>query len=122
MEAYDQAQKAVSTESVKVKEFEKKAEEQKARLKSKQSSLQERQKTLQTELPALEQDVPPPLLQRYRRILANKGDMAIAPITNGNMCGGCHMKLTPQTVIEAKSNADPATCEQCGRFLFWPVS
>jgi uncharacterized protein len=58
------------------------------------------------------------LLKKYRRILASKGDSAVVPIRTG-ACGGCHMKLTSQTVMTAKGAQAHAQCENCGRFVYW---
>ncbi len=57
-------------------------------------------------------------LARYRRILKSKKDVAIVPI-RGGACGGCHMKLTSQTVISARGGEDLTSCENCGRLVYW---
>jgi predicted nucleic acid-binding Zn-ribbon protein len=62
--------------------------------------------------------VDPPTLSRYERILASKGDSAIADVTEGT-CSGCRIKLPPQTVIEVRSGRRLMVCESCGRILFW---
>ena len=59
-----------------------------------------------------------PILSRYERILASKGNSAIADVTDGT-CSGCRMKLPPQTVIEVRSGRRLMVCESCGRILFW---
>jgi predicted nucleic acid-binding Zn-ribbon protein len=55
-------------------------------------------------------------LARYRRIFASKKKQALVPINHG-ACGGCHMKLTFQTVASAKGKEIMA-CENCGRLLY----
>jgi len=62
------------------------------------------------------------LLTKYRPIMANKKDVVVVPVEHGTNCGGCHMKLTQGSTIAAKSGKAGATCENCGRLLFWPVS
>ncbi len=57
-------------------------------------------------------------LARYRRILKSKKDVAIVPIHSG-ACGGCHMKLTSQTVLSAKGGEALTSCENCGRLVYW---
>jgi len=54
--------------------------------------------------------------------MANKKDVAVVSVEHGTNCGGCHMKLTQGSAIAAKSGKAGATCENCGRLLFWPVS
>ena len=62
------------------------------------------------------------VLGKYRRIMASKKDVAVVPVVHGTNCGGCHMKLTAGSAISAKAGNMSATCENCGRLLFWPVS
>ncbi len=57
-------------------------------------------------------------LSRYTRIFNNKGDFAFVPVDNG-ICGGCHMKVPPQLVQDAKRGDQMVSCSYCGRLLFW---
>ena len=93
--------------------------------KQKKSDLEKRSAVVSAELvTAKEQQataeaaVPEDVLSRYRRILKSKGNSAIVPIQAGG-CGGCHMKLTFQTVITAKTDDKLASCENCGRLVYW---
>ena len=76
----------------------------------------ERVKALQAEGEVGIDDNHPGLLSRYRRILASKKKQAVVGIQHGS-CGGCHMKLTPQTVVAARGTEITA-CENCGRIIF----
>jgi hypothetical protein len=58
------------------------------------------------------------VLERYERILASKGDSALANVADG-ACSGCYMTLPPQTVIEVKRADRLMECQSCGRILFW---
>lgn len=62
--------------------------------------------------------IDPSVLDRYNRILASKGDSAMASI-EGETCSGCYVKLPPQTVIEVKKTKRIIECESCGRILCW---
>lgn len=57
-------------------------------------------------------------LSRYTRIFNNKGDYAFVPVENGT-CGGCHMKVPPQLVQDAKRGDSMVSCSYCGRLLYW---
>lgn len=57
-------------------------------------------------------------LSRYTRIFNNKGDYALVPVDNGT-CGGCHMKVPPQLVQDAKRGDTMVSCSYCGRLLYW---
>jgi len=119
MEKYELAQKDVATESVRVKEFEKAALTRKADLSLKKTSLESLKQQAEKEAAELASQIDPIEVGKYRRLLASKGDVAIVPVENGANCGGCHMKLTQQTVHNAKAAVKLATCENCGRFVYW---
>jgi len=61
--------------------------------------------------------VDPEVLSQYERILERKGGLALVPI-EGNACGGCHMNLPPQLIVEVQMGKRLVTCESCSRILF----
>ena len=91
-------------------------------LAKKKSELEGRMADLLKEIESLAAGVEEGLLGKYRRILANKKDAAIVPVVHGTNCGGCHMKLTQGSVLAAKGGKAGASCENCGRLLFWPAA
>jgi predicted nucleic acid-binding Zn-ribbon protein len=121
MEKYEAAQKDVAAESIRVKEFEKAAQGRKNDLAAKKLALEESKKRLESDVVELAAKIDTVELGKYRRLLQSKGDIAIVPVEHGSNCGGCHMKLTQQTILNAKSGQRPATCEDCGRMLYWTV-
>lgn len=62
---------------------------------------------------AIDEDV----IERYERLFASKGDAAVVAVEHG-VCTGCHMKVTTQTAVRAKSGNELVSCEQCGRILY----
>lgn len=117
MEAYDKGLAAVA-------EGQKAVAEQQEKAKQKQADLGKRATIVAAELAAArekqaaaEQALAEDVLARYRRILKSKKDVAIVPI-HGGACGGCHMKLTSQTVISARSGEGVVSCENCGRLVY----
>ena len=111
---------AVEAEAAKVKEADLTAKE--GELKKKKAELETRLADLVKEIESLAAGVESGLLGKYRRILANKKDSAIVPVVHGTNCGGCHMKLTQGSSLAAKGGKSDATCENCGRLIFWPAS
>ena len=111
---------AVEAEAVKVKEADLTGKEEE--LKKKKTELEARLADLLKEIEILAGGVEPGLLAKYRRILANKKDTAVVPVVHGTNCGGCHMKLTQGSALAAKGGKVDATCENCGRLIFWPAS
>jgi len=121
MDQYDEAQKAVQGEGVKVKEYEGAANRRREELQKKKVQVEQNAAELKVEIAALEKDIDPANLTRYRRILQSKGDVAIVPLEHGTNCGGCHMKVTQQTALTAKGGQHLVQCDNCGRLIYWVV-
>ena len=67
--------------------------------------------------------IAPELLEKYEHVRARRGGLAVAeakedPASGKFSCGGCHMGLTPQKVIEVKKKDVLPSCQECKRFLF----
>lgn len=61
------------------------------------------------------------LLERYEKLRARLGGVAVASLHHG-ACGGCHLSL-PATELDRIRKADPDVlifCDQCGRILVRP--
>ena len=61
--------------------------------------------------------IDPEFLNRYERILKNKGGIAIVPVL-GNTCGGCYMNVTHQQINTLKMNDQLVFCEMCARIIY----
>ncbi len=61
--------------------------------------------------------IEPALLARYEAVRKNKGGVAVAPVEDGNACGGCKMGLPFSVVKRLQSGGDIETCDNCGRIL-----
>ena len=120
MDAGEKAKKTAVTEAEAAKSREAEVAAKEAELGKKRGELEGRLAELVKEIDALAAGVEEGLLAKYRRILTHKKDAAIVPVLNGVTCGGCHMKLTQGSVLAAKGGKAEATCENCGRLLFWP--
>lgn len=62
--------------------------------------------------------VDPSLLARYERILKSKGDRVVVDVERG-VCGGCHMKLARQDVLNTQADREIVQCPNCGRILYY---
>ena len=60
------------------------------------------------------------ILQRYTRIMNNKRDFAVVLVEPGGHCGGCHMKLPPQVIHDARNPTKVVGCNFCGRIVYNP--
>ncbi len=56
-------------------------------------------------------------LNSYNRLSNIKGGKAIVPVV-GNVCGGCSMNITTQTLNELMGNKDLVFCRSCSRILY----
>ena len=119
IDAGEKAKKAAAVEAETAKGREAEVTAKEGDLAKKKSELEGRMADLLKEIESLAAGVEEGLLGKYRRILANKKDAAIVPVVHGTNCGGCHMKLTQGSVLAAKGGKAGASCENCGRLLFW---
>jgi predicted nucleic acid-binding Zn-ribbon protein len=118
MEAYDKGLAAVAEAQKELLVFQDKAKHKKADLEKRCATLSAELITAEEKQAVAEKTVPEDVLSRYRRILKSKKDVAIVPI-RGGACGGCHMKLTPNTVLSARAAEKLISCENCGRLVYW---
>ncbi len=84
-----------------------------------------KEKALQARLEELTQDraeiagrMDEDIIDRFERLFASKGDAAVVALDH-EVCTGCHMKITAQTAHRVKSGREIASCEQCGRILYY---
>jgi hypothetical protein len=57
-------------------------------------------------------------LNRYERLLRQKGDNVVVGIEHG-VCGGCHMRFPVQLLVSCQAAKDLVTCPNCGRILYY---
>ena len=88
-------------------------------------TLREREGQMQAELKAAQDAVasarpavPEPQLRLYDR-LANKPGHPVCVTVNGGKCGGCHLKVPTHIEVMARMGPEIATCDQCGRVVYW---
>ncbi len=60
------------------------------------------------------------VLKRYERLKGNKGESAaVVPVKNG-VCQGCFIGISTATHAEIQRKDVAATCDHCGRFIYFP--
>lgn len=60
--------------------------------------------------------VPPKLLAYYKRFFQSYGPDIVVPV-QGDSCGGCHMRILPQVLVEIHRGDKIVYCEGCRRIL-----
>jgi predicted nucleic acid-binding Zn-ribbon protein len=118
MEAYDRGLAKVAEGQKELLQVQEKAKQKKADLEKRTAHVSSELTAAREKQAEAEKAVPEDAVERYRRILKSKKDIAIVPI-HGGACGGCHMKLTSQTVLTARGAEKLIACENCGRLVYW---
>ena len=88
-------------------------------------TLREREGQVQAELKVAQEavalarpEVPEKQLKLYDRIALKPGHPVCVTV-NGGKCGGCHLKVPTHIEVMAKTGPEIATCDQCGRVVYW---
>ena len=55
---------------------------------------------------------------RYERMVRSKGENVVVGVQHG-VCGGCHMRLPPQLLVQCQGQQELVTCSNCGRILYY---
>ena len=118
MERGEILQKQIRERSTQVKLLAERVAAQKADFDVREKIIHERLARLESERAALTKDLEEAIFERYERILASKGDLAVAAIEHEN-CGGCHLHLPPQLIHAVRNAGELETCSNCGRILYW---
>lgn len=100
--------------SLKLEEEETRAEIERIelQLKSKKEQLTSREKENESQKLKVSQ----PLLAYYNRFFKSYGPSVVA-FVEGDSCGGCHMKILPQVMVEIHKSEKIVHCEGCRRIL-----
>ena len=88
-------------------------EERRVRLAAEIVRVKEQQAAAEAEVEATQEGI----LSRYRRIFQSKKKQAVVGVSHG-ACGGCHMRLTPNTLVAVRGK-EVVACESCGRLIYW---
>ncbi len=117
MEQYDKLKAEIAGEEKTSASAKASVARQMSDLDEKGATLKARLDELATERETLVAGIDEDVAERYERLFASKGDAAIVAVEHG-VCTGCHMKVTTQTAVRARSENEIVSCEQCGRILF----
>jgi predicted nucleic acid-binding Zn-ribbon protein len=116
MESGDTAKATIATTEKETQATKVQVESQLADIVSKTDELTAQLKELEAERTALAAAVDEDLLETFNRLFTNKTEAVVA--LEHDVCMGCHMKVTTQTVVRVKGAREIVHCEQCGRILY----
>jgi hypothetical protein len=118
MEQAEQAQKEASHLSREADEIKKTAEGQITQLNQSEENLKKELAELQRGRAELAAAVDTSALNRYDRLFKSKGDNVVVGVHHG-VCGGCHMKLPAQILVNCQAQKEIIACSNCGRILYY---
>lgn len=58
------------------------------------------------------------LIEIYDRLRKARGGKVVVSLSESGQCSGCHVKVTPATLIKVNADKEVIHCENCGRILF----
>jgi uncharacterized protein len=118
MEQAEAAQKEVLRAMADASDAKKQVENQVGQLNDREANLKKELADFQNGRTELASAVDEVARSRYERLLKSKGDNVIVGITHG-VCGGCHMKLPAQILVDCRSGRELVSCSNCGRILYY---
>ena len=109
----------------KIEEAKAVAEEAKTHEAKVLADFDEREKNIEKELDELEEELntlsgelDAKMVKHYERLRDTKSGAVVVGVDHGS-CGGCHMKLQAQQLVDAKSGREMVTCPNCSRLLYY---
>jgi predicted nucleic acid-binding Zn-ribbon protein len=86
-------------------------------LRERDTNLRAELSEAQAEVAAARAPIDAPVLKLYDRV-ATRSQPVCAPIHDGK-CGGCHLKISGEAESDSRKGDKLATCDQCGRIVWW---
>ncbi|MSU58038.1 MAG: hypothetical protein EXS35_07645 [Pedosphaera sp.] len=118
MEKAEQTAKDVARFTHEFEAAKKLADDQVGQLGDREKNLQKELAELQSNRAELAAAVEDGVRGRYERLVKSKGENILVGVNHG-VCGGCHMKLPPQTLVACQAEQEVITCTNCGRILYF---
>lgn len=118
MEQAEAAQKQVGLATQGAQGARKLMDEQLAQLAAREKNLQSELSELTANREELAGAVDESARGRYERLFKSKGENVVVGVQHG-VCGGCHMRLPPQLLVQCQAQQELVTCSNCGRILYY---
>jgi len=118
MEQADAVAKQVASATAAFNDAQKQIASQLATIDDREKRLTKELADLRADYVNLEAAVDESVRDRYRRLRKQKGGSTVVGIEHST-CGGCHMKLPIQIVLQCQGEQEIVTCTNCGRILYY---
>jgi len=117
LDKIEEIESKIKEKKVSFEEKKKILEKEKLLLKEEEKKIEETINSVNKEKKEFEEKIDNELLLMYRKILDNKGKIALVKI-EGESCGACNMQLRAQVINEVKIAKKIVYCENCSRILY----
>ena len=121
MEQVEGVEAAIEAAKKEYKDFEEQDHRQVAEEAARIDALRGELETIGAERAAAAHGLNASILRRYDMVLQRRGGIAVVTVTNGT-CGGCHMHVPPQDLLEIRRDASVRVCANCQRILYVPTA
>jgi len=118
MEQAEVAQQEVARATQAANQARKLMEDQLGQLAAREQNLKRELAELETNREDLAAAVDESARARYERLLRSKGENVVVGVQHG-VCGGCHMRLPPQLLVQCQAQQELIACSNCGRILYY---
>lgn len=118
MEQAEATQKGVAKATVEASAARKLVDEKIVHLDQREANLRKELAELQAGREQMAAGIDEPTRYKYERLSKHKGDNVIVGVEH-SVCGGCHMKLPPQTMATCRGQSELTMCNNCGRILYF---
>ncbi len=118
MEQAEAVQKEIARATQEAAAARKLMEEQLAQLTTREQNLKKELAELEANRQQLAGAVGADPRARYERLVKSKGENVIVGVQHG-VCGGCHMRVPPQLLVQCQAQQELITCSNCGRILYY---
>jgi predicted nucleic acid-binding Zn-ribbon protein len=120
MEQVEAVESAIEAAKKEYKEFEDADHRQVTEEAGRIDALRSEMDGIRAERDAAVHGLNPSILKRYDMVLQRRGGVAVVSVSNGT-CGGCHMHVPPQDLIEIRRDHSVRVCANCQRILYVPT-
>lgn len=118
MEQGDVAQQEAHAATRALTELRHSVEKQLADLAAREANLKQQLESARSERLQAAAGIDENLLPRYERLRKSKGETVVVGIDRG-VCGGCHMKIPAQVIVQCRAGQEIPLCPNCGRLLYY---
>ncbi|HWW00859.1 MAG TPA: C4-type zinc ribbon domain-containing protein [Candidatus Acidoferrum sp.] len=118
MEQAEAAQQEVARFTQAANEARNLMEDQLTQLAAREQNLKRELAELETNREELAAAVDETARARYERLVRSKGENVVVGVQHG-VCGGCHMRLPPQLLVQCQAQQELISCSNCGRILYY---